>query len=55
MSQFCSPVYNIKRVPVDKIQANSYNPNHVAPPEMKLLYKSILSAEIGRASCRERV
>lgn len=42
MSQFCSPVYNIKRVPVDKIQANSYNPNHVAPPEMKLLYKSIL-------------
>ena len=42
MSQFCSPVYNIKRVPVEKIQANSYNPNHVAPPEMKLLYKSIL-------------
>lgn len=42
MSQFYSPVYNIKRVPVDKIQANSYNPNHVAPPEMKLLYKSIL-------------
>ena len=42
MSQFCSPVYNIKRVSVDKIQANSYNPNHVAPPEMKLLYKSIL-------------
>ena len=41
MSQFCSPVYNIKRVPVEKIQANSYNPNHVAPPEMKLLYKSI--------------
>lgn len=42
MNQFCSPVYNIKRVPVEKIQANSYNPNHVAPPEMKLLYKSIL-------------
>ncbi len=42
MSQFYSPVYSIKRVPVDKIQANSYNPNHVAPPEMKLLYKSIL-------------
>ena len=37
-----SPVYDIKRVPIDKIQANSYNPNHVAPPEMKLLYKSIL-------------
>ena len=39
---YTSPVYNIKRVPIDKIQANSYNPNHVAPPEMKLLYKSIL-------------
>lgn len=38
---FVSPVYNIKKVPIDKIQANSYNPNHVAPPEMKLLYQSI--------------
>jgi ParB-like chromosome segregation protein Spo0J len=37
-----SPVYNIIAVPVEKIQANSYNPNSVAPPEMKLLYKSIL-------------
>lgn len=37
-----SPVYNVKAVPVEKIQANSYNPNTVAPPEMKLLYKSIL-------------
>lgn len=37
-----SPVYNIKAVPVEKIQANSYNPNSVAPPEMKLLYQSIL-------------
>ena len=36
-----SPVYNIKKVPIEKIQANSYNPNHVAPPEMKLLYQSI--------------
>lgn len=36
-----SPVYNIKRVPIYKIQANSYNPNSVAPPEMKLLYQSI--------------
>ena len=34
-------MYNIRRVPVEKIQANSYNPNSVAPPEMKLLYKSI--------------
>lgn len=37
-----SPVYNIKAVPIDKIHANAYNPNAVAPPEMKLLYKSIL-------------
>jgi len=36
-----SPVYNVKAVSIDKIQANSYNPNAVAPPEMKLLYKSI--------------
>ena len=36
-----SPVYNIKRVPIDKIQANTYNPNNVAPPEMELLYQSI--------------
>lgn len=39
---FKSPVYNIIRVPIEKIQANTYNPNHVAPPEMKLLEKSIL-------------
>jgi ParB-like chromosome segregation protein Spo0J len=38
-----SPVYNVKAVPIEKIQANSYNPNAVAPPEMKLLYQSILS------------
>ena len=37
-----SPVYNVKAVPVEKIRANSYNPNAVANPEMKLLYKSIL-------------
>ncbi len=36
-----SPVYNVQAVPVEKIQANSYNPNHVASPEMKLLYQSI--------------
>jgi len=38
---FVSPVYNIIRVPIKKIQANSYNPNFVASPEMKLLEKSI--------------
>ena len=37
-----SPVYNVKPVPVEKIRANAYNPNTVAPPEMKLLYKSIM-------------
>lgn len=36
-----SPVYGVRAVPIDKIQANDYNPNHVAPPEMKLLYDSI--------------
>ena len=38
---FVSPVYNVKKVPIEKIHANVYNPNHVAPPEMKLLYQSI--------------
>ncbi|ATV26378.1 IbrB-like domain-containing protein [Prevotella intermedia] len=36
-----SPVYNVKSVPLEKIRANSYNPNAVAPPEMELLYRSI--------------
>lgn len=36
-----SPVYNVKAVPIEKIRANSYNPNAVAPPEMKLLEISI--------------
>lgn len=36
-----SPVYKVLAVPIDKIQANSYNPNSVAAPEMKLLYQSI--------------
>lgn len=41
-TSYKSPVYNIQSVPIEKIQANSYNPNHVASPEMKLLYQSIL-------------
>ena len=36
-----SPVWNIKAIPIEQIDANSYNPNHVAPPEMRLLYESI--------------
>ena len=39
--EFVSPVYGVKAVPIEKIRANTYNPNHVAPPEMKLLYESI--------------
>lgn len=38
---YSSPVYNVIPVPIEKVRANSYNPNHVAPPEMKLLYESI--------------
>ena len=34
--EYESPVYHVRRVPVEKVRANSYNPNHVAPPEMKL-------------------
>lgn len=36
-----SPVYNVIGVPIEKIQANDYNPNKVAPPEMELLETSI--------------
>jgi ParB-like chromosome segregation protein Spo0J len=38
---FISPVYNIIAVPIEKIEANDYNPNHVAVREMDLLYQSI--------------
>ena len=41
MENYSSPVYNVKRVPIEKIRANAYNPNAVAPPEMKLLEVSI--------------
>lgn len=39
---YVSPVYNVKRIPIEKIQANSYNPNKIPPTELKLLMKSIL-------------
>ena len=39
--EYKSPVYNVIAVPIEKIQANTYNPNAVAPPEMKLLYEII--------------
>lgn len=35
------PVLNVKMIPLEKIQANDYNPNKVATPEMKLLKLSI--------------
>ena len=40
-TNFKSPVYGIIAVPFEKIVPNTYNPNHIAPPEMKLLYDSI--------------
>lgn len=41
MENYKSPVYNVIAVPVEKVVANNYNPNIVAPPEMKLLELSI--------------
>lgn len=38
---FSSPAYRIISVPIEKIEPNGYNPNAVAPPELKLLYDSI--------------
>ena len=38
---FISPVYSVKAVPIEIVEANDYNPNAVAPPEMKLLETSI--------------
>lgn len=41
MSGYRSPVYSVIAVPIDKVRANDYNPNAVAPPEMALLETSI--------------
>ena len=38
---FVSHAYGVRAVPFDKIVPNTYNPNTVAPPEMRLLYDSI--------------
>ena len=35
------PTLNVQLVPVDDVESNDYNPNKVAPPEMKLLKLSI--------------
>ena len=41
MKKVTFPVMNVKMVPASKVQANDYNPNKVASPEMKLLITSI--------------
>ncbi len=41
LSPFKEPVDYVRWVKADKVHANEYNPNRVASPEMKLLYKSI--------------
>ncbi|MGV9198099.1 MAG: IbrB-like domain-containing protein [Promethearchaeia archaeon] len=40
-SIFEDPVTSVQWIKADKIEANKYNPNKVAPPEMKLLEISI--------------
>lgn len=41
MSEITFPVLNVKMVDINKVVANDYNPNKVAPPEMELLKHSI--------------
>lgn len=41
MEKYKSPVYEVISVPIEKVVANNYNPNIVAPPEMQLLELSI--------------
>jgi len=36
------PVSDVRWVSIDRLEANDYNPNNVADPEMELLAKSIL-------------
>lgn len=37
------PVDCVQWFPAEKVVANDYNPNHVAPPEMRLLERSIVT------------
>lgn len=39
---FISPAYQVKRVPIEQIHANAYNPNVSSKPEMELLKRSII-------------
>ncbi|ELA94219.1 IbrB-like domain-containing protein [Enterococcus faecium] len=41
--RFLSPVYSVYSIPISKIRTNDYNPNKVAPTELKLLAQSILA------------
>lgn len=41
--EFVSPVYGVKKIHMDKIRANNYNPNVIASAELKLLEQSILN------------
>lgn len=42
LSKQQQPIDNVLWVPIEKVQANDYNPNSVAKNEMRLLYTSIL-------------
>ena len=46
-----SPVYHVIPVPIEKVRPNTYNPNAVAPPEMRLLYESIRRTATPCPSC----
>lgn len=41
VSPFEEPVDQVRWVPAESVQANAYNPNRVAGPEMRLLHTSI--------------
>lgn len=41
ISPFTEPVDLVQWIPAEKIYANDYNPNQVAPAEMELLYTSV--------------
>jgi len=37
------PVSNVRWVPIEKVEANDYNPNKVAPNELRLLHTSVMA------------
>ena len=40
--QSSQPIDNVQWIPIEKVVANDYNPNSVAPVEMRLLHTSIM-------------